>query len=658
MANGFFRELKHYTLSEVAGDIDATIEQAKNLVGILKKFGIVKAVKASKLEYQDLSNQDIVITDFSENTSDIKIVFDFVGVAIVGNYIFKCYPKYISSTTEPMQHLKKVMKVIKKYNEDKNNKEQQIYLYDGEENDHLFNWLAVSLHLLEDYFQYGIYTSQQAVVEINGEGEILWDKTINETFAFIKNNQPYYLKLQTQNIVNNEMDYFKRLHECILTYCSARLKKLGMLELFDISEVRLTAFEIEDFGEVEYILYRLQGEIQRQFITRKQSLLKTIYAYIANENVNKETMAFSLYGTNSFNLIWEKVCSDNYGSVLDEKLFNLPLGVSNEYAYRRNEKLKKIINRPAWYKNNPSLCDKKVDTLKPDLICIYELDEKNQYCFGIYDAKYYCIDFKYQKDSYRVTGQPGVEDVTKQYLYQLAYDDFIRKQGYQYVQNLFLCPQEEADPNYGYVEMEMLHTIGNKILGNIAVVKLCAEEMYDLYLTSKSGPGKGVADYPSVGRRTVYGNNFTFRMMEYLQKFVKVSQRSDSGIEMNSEWGNFIYPKCIKREVGAKLVYDAICLVAVSVLYGFDPYEKDYGINVAEDMGKSFEKCEQFAEVALEVEEHIKEMSEEKLKDKRIIKFMLRQCLESREKISIMASGNSMDRLVEKIMELIQEIYL
>ena len=68
-----------------------------------------------------------------------------------------------------------------------------------------------------------------------------------------------------------------------------------------------------------------------------------------------------------------------------------------------------------------------------------------------------------------MTGQPGVGDVTKQYLYQLAYDDFITKQGYKYVQNMFFCPQESAEPDYGYVEMKMLHNIGDKTLENIAV---------------------------------------------------------------------------------------------------------------------------------------------------------------------------------------------
>ena len=50
---------------------------------------------------------------------------------------------------------------------------------------------------------------------------------------------------------------------------------------------------------------------------------------------------------------------------------------------------------------------------------------------------------------------------------------------------MFFCPQESAEPDYGYVEMKMLHNIGDKTLENIAVVKLCAEEMYDLYLQNE-----------------------------------------------------------------------------------------------------------------------------------------------------------------------------
>ena len=54
MAKGFFRELKHYKLNDISMELNIEAEEAKRLVGVLKKYGIVKAVKASKPEYADL----------------------------------------------------------------------------------------------------------------------------------------------------------------------------------------------------------------------------------------------------------------------------------------------------------------------------------------------------------------------------------------------------------------------------------------------------------------------------------------------------------------------------------------------------------------------------------------------------------------------------
>lgn len=490
MAKGFFRELKHYKLHEISREFDnITTEETKRLVGILKKYGVVKAVKASKSEYEDLSNQDIVLTDVIESNYDVDYVFDFVGVVMVEGYVFKCYPKYIFSTLEPFEQLKQVLKVIQKYND----KEQLIYLYNGEDDNKVFNRLAVSLHLLEDYFSYGLYTNQKEIIETNGEGEILWDKTINEAFAFIYNRNPYYLELQTRDIADNEMDYIRRLHECVLTQCTLELRETGILKLFDIAEVELTNVRLDDFGDVDYIKYRLEREIQSQFVTKKQAILKTIYTYVANEKADQEDLSFSLYGTNNFNLVWEKVCAENFGSLLYKTLSELPSKKSDEDSSKKNKRLIDIIEKPIWYKNNSNISDGNTDTLRPDLICIYPFGNQNEYCFGIFDAKYYLIDFKKQKDKYKVVGQPGISDIIKQYIYQLAYGEFIMEQGYKYVKNVFLCPQEDAEINYGYVELKMLHKIGDKTLENIAVVKLCAEEMFRYYLSGKRI--KNIASY-------------------------------------------------------------------------------------------------------------------------------------------------------------------
>lgn len=38
---------------------------------------------------------------------------------------------------------------------------------------------------------------------------------------------------------------------------------------------------------------------------------------------------------------------------------------------------------------------------------------------------------------------------------------------------------------------------------------------------------------------------------------------------------------------------------------GFNPYEKEFGNMVAEDMRNSYDECEQIALVAIEIEKHI-----------------------------------------------------
>lgn len=293
MTKGFFRERKHYSLQEITDNlININMEETRRIVGILKKYGVVKAVKKNRPDFDDLSNEDIVLTDVIDSSSDIEYIFDYVGVVVIEGQVFKCYPKYIKSTEHLFENLKQVLKVIKKYNAS----EQLIYLFNGEDDSKIFNRLAVSIHLLETYYADGLYTNQKEIIETNGEGEILWDKTINETFAIIQNNKPYYVELQTKNTIDNDYDYFRRLHECVLTQCSRELSDAGLLELFELTEVELTQEEMSDFGDASYILYRLQSEIQTQYITRKQNLLKTIYTYIANEKTDKNDVSYSLYG--------------------------------------------------------------------------------------------------------------------------------------------------------------------------------------------------------------------------------------------------------------------------------------------------------------------------------------------------------------------------
>ncbi|RGG27141.1 hypothetical protein DWY35_12605 [Ruminococcus sp. AF25-13] len=114
MTKGFFRERKHYSLQEITDNlINLNMEETRRIVGILKKYGVVKAVKKNKPDFDDLLNEDIVLTDVIDNSSDIEYIFDYVGVVVIEGQVFKCYPKYIKSTEHLFENLKQVLKVIK-----------------------------------------------------------------------------------------------------------------------------------------------------------------------------------------------------------------------------------------------------------------------------------------------------------------------------------------------------------------------------------------------------------------------------------------------------------------------------------------------------------------------------------------------------------------
>jgi hypothetical protein len=330
--------------------------------------------------------------------------------------------------------------------------------------------LAVLLFLLQDYYENGVYSNTEDIIESNGAGEILWDKTINETFMMLSNNRPYYTDLQTKKRITDDYDYFKRLHECILTRASEELKDAELLELFEITGIDLTDEKLDEFGDNEYILYRIEKELNTQFNTRKQLVLKTLYAYIAHSGSLYDTDCLSLFGTNSFNLVWEGVCADIMDNQLDVRLGALHMPTSLHPGYDSRKKLIDLIEKPLWSATGKEASD----TLIPDLVTI------SGDCFIIFDAKYYNARLE---PGNAPKGQPGIESITKQYLYQLAYREFIAEHGFATVRNCFLMPTENKEiEDHGEVSMKMLHDLG---LQNIKVRFLPADMVYELYLSGR-----------------------------------------------------------------------------------------------------------------------------------------------------------------------------
>lgn len=468
----YIREQERYTQTELCDLLGCPEDKAITIIRKLKEYGVLKSVKASELQRDmtDLLTEDIEVVDVESGEDGYLYVFTYVGIIVISGWVIKCYPKYIRNGKKPDFELAQVIKVLEKYNA----KEQIIKIFNDSSENTSFNLLAVLLFLLQDYYDNGLYNNTDDVIETNGSGEILWDRTINDTFTLFSNRRPYYTELQTKKRVTDDYDFFTRLHRTILTKAAGELKEAGLLELFEIPELDLTDEELDEYGDKDYILYRIEKELNVQFSTRKQIVLKTLYAYIENNGSLDDIECFSLFGTNSFNLVWERVCADIMDNQLQVKIGSLSLPVPLRSGYDKNIKLIDLIERPLW-----TITGKiATDTLVPDLITIFRRADK--YSFIIFDAKYYTAQLEEGKIP---KGQPGIESVTKQYLYQLSYQKFISDHEFSNVSNCFLMPTEEDDViDKGSVSMEMLSGLG---LQDIKVRLLPAVVAYKHYLSGK-----------------------------------------------------------------------------------------------------------------------------------------------------------------------------
>jgi hypothetical protein len=473
MKSVYIKEQKRYLLSELSKLFNINERKTKDILKLLRSYGVLKIISKfkDKKELSDIVDVDDEISDIDSDSENVYYyIFTFVGIMIVSGIVLKCYPKYIFKNDTPLLQLKQILKVIEKQNK----KEQFIKFHNESLENSSYNLLATILYLYNDYNEYGIYTTTQDIFEVNGNGEINWDKTINETFTLISNNKPFYPELITRKKIDDDNDYFKILHEVILTQCSKQLKKTGLLELFEFEELNLIEKRIDDLGDKDYILNKILKELNVQFNTRKQLLLKTMYAYIASESELGVNSDFSLYGTNSFHVIWENLCAEVFNNMLNKKLSELSLPLKLKQEYNENHKLISIIEKPNW---NNKYGEFESDTLIPDLISIYK-DNNQEHKFIIFDAKYYTIKINGKS----IVGQPGIESVTKQYLYQLAYKKFLEEHGFeQYnIRNCFLLPTENSEvEELGNVSMEMLTMLG---LEKIQVRLLPAEVVYSKYL--------------------------------------------------------------------------------------------------------------------------------------------------------------------------------
>lgn len=411
-----------------------------------------KLLSISSKQYYNNIIEELIARKILVIKEEAHYCFEFVGVLVLSDSVLFCLPKYIHNSNSKTI-AKQLLRLFSQYSKRESLDKEEVENIGSIESSGEYNMLSVIIFLLNDYSENGLYSNEKNVFDFNGDDEINWWKTIEDVQPIINNGEPIYLEYYANATQNDEDNYFRLLHMYVLNECTKKLSELGLDEFFGFEPV---VFEVNEdsFGTPQGIVSRISNELHAQFLHRRQVLLKAMSSFISKEKMGVSGYTISLYGTRSFNLVWEKTCA----YVLD-----------NKYAA-----ISALIDKPRWTTTSGNVHETK--TLVPDIISINTRLLKSY--FIISDAKYYSIELT----NTILSGNPGIEDLTKQYLYQLAYRDYIKLHDFSVVQNVLLFPSENKMERIGTVSIRFLKELD---LDDIVLIKIPASIVFEMYINGK-----------------------------------------------------------------------------------------------------------------------------------------------------------------------------
>lgn len=428
MRTFYIRELSFHTPNSLARILHVSVDQAVRYIRLLCAHGVLKLrTNDDEKEYDALHDAAV--------RGSYQLVY--VGLVLVDDLCIIAYPKYLpevdaDSPGESAQRaMRQIFQVLRKHGGSYSDIAAM-----NEEGMRANNRLALMLMLLEMYDEYGVYENYVKTLADNGSGGINWERTIASNLPFMSNGRPLYVDYKTVDSDQDAADFVMRLHRAVLTECSKFMQESGLASLLALDEVWLTDAAVEDFGDGDFLAYRLDRERAVQFVTWKQDVIDLLLRYVAEDDSTARQETPLCLGTSSFYHVWEDACKVAFDDALGKRLAELDVELAKPFEAMGDAKLIDIIPRPQWTVPRDDGEDKcgNVATLKPDTILLHH-DRTGNSVFAILDAKYYTPEL-----GASVNGVPGVESVTKQFLYQTAYRKFVLAHGYGRVVNAFLAP--------------------------------------------------------------------------------------------------------------------------------------------------------------------------------------------------------------------------
>lgn len=434
------QENRYYSRDDLARGLgDCSPEDVSAFVKYMRECEVCK----SKPNDKKVSFQYVGIVEFSctdePSPSERRIVF--------------IEPKFFPEdravdTAEGMDAAQKIiLKAILKYRKD-----QQISLFS---NGHITSYegcsprLSTYLALVIDVMEKGIYQVPKVELVVNGLGDTDWNETFATVDPFFLQDGPCYVNTVSREIGYDDDTYISRLQMCLATKCLAYFEDIGIAEPLGLFLESPYDGELSDFGSESYQQYRIANELRTQFVDDKKQTLKLMEAVLEDKAYGSDSLEFQSFGISGFHALWEKAIKEVFcdelekspGMVFNDEELGKLINGDKSFKTKQNIPLKEFIDAPQWIKPGTddegviaSNTDGEADRLKPDFVAVPRKDDKAS-ALVILDAKYYRPEFK----EHSIAAAPGVGDVDKQVLYQVAYNGIVQSCKLD-VHNAFIFP--------------------------------------------------------------------------------------------------------------------------------------------------------------------------------------------------------------------------
>ena len=348
-----------------------------------------------------------------------RVRITFVGLAVAGGTAIQFVTKTLRGSSGPhRQAMRDVVRALRHYARWRPPYHEPSPFLRPDPTEPALSALALADWIIRDYLATGIYRRTADRYEMDGAGQISWQRTLERVPPVFVRGSPVYVRFVTGSAARDPAHFVSRLHRQFVEDASARFG-----HLLGFPPITLDHEPFERFAEVPGLALckaSLRREAQGAYSERAMQLLPMLLAWMTGQATGASS-DLTLYGTTTFHLIWEAACAAALGN--------------------ERECWKADMPAPVW--TGAGGLSEAAHSFIPDIVTSLEQPHPGAGWLLIADAKYYRLQMPPC-----LSGQPGVSDVAKQLWYEEVLRPSSRQRGYDQISSIFVMPGSDEGPTF------------------------------------------------------------------------------------------------------------------------------------------------------------------------------------------------------------------